>query len=650
MPQRQSGAKLLDFTSVPTAHRSVIKEFSYAMLSGELPPGERRKTVGTIKQIFGCLARFTRWLDRQPPPPGHAARHLADLTGSDLLEFQRVLISAKPNLIGRNNERSAIRMLWHYRDSLTSDRLPFDPQHLQGWSEPYHRPPENRTARIPEPVLGPVLAWSLRFVDDFAADILAADEFWRTHRQRRASPPRRSAGELDLALRTLLDVHIAERRPLPGHQGDINITFLAGRLGCTRTALDRRRSQLDRAAAIAGIAAESVLPTPITAHLDGQPWIEGVNTNQASPTGLSSLARSLQAACYVVIAFLSGMRDCEVKHLRRGCLRTLRDLDGNAYRHVVTSMAFKGERDPGGVEATWVVGAPAARAIEVLHRLQPPDTSLLFAVLPTSQGNKPHTRTSDTAISSATTNDQLAGFLTWINTYCAATGRADTVPDIDGRPVRLTTRQFRRTLAWFIARRPGGAIAGAIAYRHQAIGMFEGYAGTSESGFRAEVESEQALARGEHLLAMIDAHQHDQLAGPAAADAAQRLDGFGDLARFQGVVITDERRLQRLMRREDPAVYPDRYVTCVHKHATALCQQHRDTDGQLRPQLSACKPLSCRNVALTGDNVTAWRDEIDHIDHELDARPTLAPLLAHQLRARRTEITGFLDRHTGHQS
>lgn len=31
--------------------------------------------------------------------------------------------------------------------------------------------------------------------------------------------------------------------------------------------------------------------------------------------------------------------------------------------------------------------------------------------------------------------------------------------------------------------------------------MFEGYAGTSDSGFRAEVEAEQALARGEHLLA-----------------------------------------------------------------------------------------------------------------------------------------------------
>lgn len=54
----------------------------------------------------------------------------------------------------------------------------------------------------------------------------------------------------------------------------------------------------------------------------------------------------------------------------------------------------------------------------------------------------------------------------------------------------------------------GRGYAGAIAYRHLSIQIFEGYAGTSESGFRAEVESEEALARGEYLLAMIDHHDH----------------------------------------------------------------------------------------------------------------------------------------------
>jgi hypothetical protein len=100
------------------------------------------------------------------------------------------------------------------------------------------------------------------------------------------------------------------------------------------------------------------------------------------------------------------------------------------------------------------------------------------------------------------------------------------------------TAEKRRTLAWFIARRPGGSIAGAIAYRHLSIQMFEGYAGTSDSGFRAEVESEQALARGEHLRSMIDRHEHTNLAGPAAAEATRRLEQLGKHTHFRGTSPT----------------------------------------------------------------------------------------------------------------
>src|SRR6266700_346401 len=143
-------------------------------------------------------------------------------------------------------------------------------------------------------------------------------------------------------------------------------------------------------------------------------------------------------------------------------------------------------------------------------------------------------------------------------------------PDRVREPLR-ESRQFRRTLAWHIARRPGGVIAGALQYRHQAIQLFEGYAGTSDSGFRAEVESEQAIARGEHLLALIAQHDHGPLTGPAADEALRRLEELGERQRLAGQVVTDPRRLQRLMQRHDPAVYPGKYVTCVHSHAKALC-------------------------------------------------------------------------------
>ncbi|MHC0429663.1 hypothetical protein ACX6XY_05655 [Streptomyces sp. O3] len=172
----------------------------------------------------------------------------------------------------------------------------------------------------------------------------------------------------------------------------------------------------------------------------------------------------------------------------------------------------------------------------------------------------------------------------------------------------------------------------------------EGYAGTSDSGFRAEVESEQALARGEHLLAMTDAHEHTSLSGPSAEEAARRLEEFGDRARFGGTIVIDRLRLKRLMERGDPAVYPGTYVTCIHDHAKALCRPRRDTAGRDRPDLGTCRPLQCRNVALTTDSADAWRKEIDRIDERLSA-PPLPPLLEHQLRERRDELVRFLGRH-----
>lgn len=199
-------------------------------------------------------------------------------------------------------------------------------------------------------------------------------------------------------------------------------------------------------------------------------------------------------------------------------------------------------------------------------------------------------------------------------------------------------------MAWFIARRPGGVIAGALAYRHHCVQVFEGYAGTSESGFRAEVESEQALARGQHLMASIDAHQYTQFTGPAAGEAASRLEEFGERAGFGGKVVLDDRRLRRRMTRHDPAVYPGEYVTCVHDHSKALCEKARSRRSEGLPDHGGCKPLACRNVALTPDNIASWHSEIDKITERLAARPPLPPLLRHLLEDRRTEITAFLDR------
>ncbi|WP_034087299.1 hypothetical protein [Streptacidiphilus albus] len=626
---------ILDFTLIPAAHRQVAKELCYAMLSGTVPAAETRPAVGTVRTAFTQYVRFLRWAaDRAP--------RLDALTGNDLEDFQRFLVKTLPTSGARQGARAGVRKFWLWRDVLPSGALRFDPKHIDGWTEPTHGAYENATARIPEEVLGPLFVWAMRFIDEFSTDIVAADRQWRT-------PPPSSTelhtyGHLQILLRAWLDERIAAGEPLPAWRGKTSTTAIADALGRNRISLARYGHMIDQAAAIVGTTPQTISDEPILARLDGEPWIAVILADHTERDSLAALARLLQDACYLVLAFLSGARDSEIKHLKRGNLTTERDADGTTYRWKMHSLAFKAEDDPAGVPATWNIGEPAARAIAILERLQPPGTDYLFARLEHSPGVKPDAISQ--VLTSGTTNARLNAFATWVNDYCRRHSRTDGIPLVNQQPFHLKNSQFRRTLAWFIARRPGGVIAGALAYRHHCIQVFEGYAGTSESGFRAEVESEQALARGEHLMAAIDAHEHTQLTGPAAEEAARRLESLGERARFQGTVVLDDNRLRRLMAKHDPAVYPGQYITCVHDHAKALCERARHRRSEGLPDHGGCKPLACRNVALTPENTAAWQREIDRITRRLATRPTLPPLLRHRLEARRTEITAFLTENT----
>lgn len=88
----------------------------------------------------------------------------------------------------------------------------------------------------------------------------------------------------------------------------------------------------------------------------------------------------------------------------------------------------------------------------------------------------------------------------------------------DGKPLKITTRQFRRTLAWHIANRPFGTIAGMIQYKYASVAAFEGYAGSSHSGFQRQVEQEHRYGQSDDILEYFDAHEiGDTFGGPAAS-------------------------------------------------------------------------------------------------------------------------------------
>jgi len=72
----------------------------------------------------------------------------------------------------------------------------------------------------------------------------------------------------------------------------------------------------------------------------------------------------------------------------------------------------------------------------------------------------------------------------------------------------------------------------------------------------------------------------------------------------------------------------------------ALCLHRRRSST---PITADCKPLTCRNVALTTDNIAALQEGISGIDEHLRHRPPLLPpLLQARLTDRRNSIAEFL--------
>jgi hypothetical protein len=125
-------------------------------------------------------------------------------------------------------------------------------------------------------------------------------------------------------------------------------------------------------------------------------------------------------------------------------------------------------------------------------------TDTLWPVLETGRARKTH-------LSSEIVR-ALNAFRDHVNAELVHKDLTNAIPTMhEGEPFKITTRQFRRTLAWHIANRPFGTIAGMIQYKHASVAAFEGYAGSSHSGFQRQVEQEHRIGHLDDILEYFDA-------------------------------------------------------------------------------------------------------------------------------------------------
>jgi hypothetical protein len=304
-----------------------------------------------------------------------------------------------------------------------------------------------------------------------------------------------------------------------------------------------------------------------------------------------------------VCAYLTGMRDCEVQAMRSGCLSLTRSADGVVERRRVRSVAYKTKART-GEPAEWVTIALVADAIRVLEPLSARAVAArggntLWPVLSLKAGTKAHV--------SAEIVRQLNAYRDHLNALFGAENAPVIPPVPDGAPWRITTRQFRRTIAWHIANRPFGTIAGMIQYKHASVAAFECYAGSSKSGFRAEVEAQRALGQIDDILDYFDDRRAGgSPAGPAGPRIAKALDAAADTLGPLPAMIADRARLRTLLASLARTLHAGPLADCFFDPSTALCLKRSSVSDRRRPLIALCEPTRCPNACLSARHRPVW--------------------------------------------
>ncbi len=340
--------------------RLAAKEYLYARLTIK-HPRYRLLAITGMKNEYYPLRRFFTYLDTV-----WEGVRLADVTQTMLDAY---LLFCRQGKKGQRVTASAVQdnilipiKLAAYRTAFSTDALALDP--WKGKSAQYvagaDRSDENTTPRIPEVVLGPLIQWALFYVQMAAKDILAARAELAGYHQAlpRATTPSRRA-----RLEAWITARRAAGRGLPANEvrfqhhykepasalNGVNCRLIGQMAGVSQINDRFLRPLVEQAAAEMGLEPGG-MDTLISCHpTTQQPWRE-----RFSPLSLHHEEYMLVAACYIVCAYLSGMRVSEIMQLQRGCHFTETTADGLITRHKLRGTTFK-DHGRRGIPATWVV-------------------------------------------------------------------------------------------------------------------------------------------------------------------------------------------------------------------------------------------------------------------------------------------------------
>lgn len=652
--QTVSGTLSIAFDTFPPRYVATAKRLIWASINKPTPVEDLERSSAARSQLAPAtvctFARFLRqWMTWLAEKDIYEFSAVTDDVYDEYAEHLKRHRGSRENV---GNMLFAVTRAWLYAPYLPeADRLarpPWENSHLGRTSVlgPANWSSENKTTPIHPQTMAGLLVWALRFVTDFSDDILAAKSLKATPRD---APPSLQALTPSQRFRAYVQQRRQESQTLPGwvapnrpHMRSLAKGFIGWQLG-----LSLEDTKVINTQSLVGnltLSEEAHLPMPITGSIEGTDWTPAINFYE-----VEELCRHLATAAFVVVAYLTGMRGEECRALERGCCRPLTDPTSGQLHYRIHGRTFKGALDqsgnaiPAGVERQqpWLAIAPVAKAVAVMEALNP-SSRLLFPIEAFSLW--PCTVNDGKAVHTRMVGDRIQDLIDWSNHAAARLKRPHEAIPADPEE-SVTVTRFRRTLAWFIYRKPGGRVALGVQYGHLRGYTTDGYGSRVASGLRDVFPMEEALARADYLE---DAHQRlengEQVSGPAADRYTQAIRLFD--RQFRGRYMSNK---QAAALRANPQlrIYnnPQQFVTCCYDQAKALCHPDRQvTASQHRsPDVSHCQP-GCGNIARTDQNVAQIRDAI--VQHKAEiASPTTPVPLRGRLEQRVTALQAIVDEH-----
>jgi hypothetical protein len=308
-------ARSMNFDTFPDCYRATAKRLIWACINlatpvEDLDRGTATRTRLSPASMIGYsffLRAWMRWIAEQ------GVTELCQVTEHHFEQYAALVRSLGLDRASQANRLFAITRAWLYAPYLPEEDRLTRPTWEGGdgranvlgqanWSA------ENRTPPIHPQTMSALLVWSMRFVNDFSDDILAAKALKET-------PQNPGSGLASLAPYQRFVAYLRQRqqscgtipgwnRPQEGGTRCIATAYIAWQLGLP-TKCARSMALSKRAVGLTPIE-EAVLPLEITGTIDNEPWLQTINFYD-----VDKLCRLLATASFVVVAYLTGMRGDE---------------------------------------------------------------------------------------------------------------------------------------------------------------------------------------------------------------------------------------------------------------------------------------------------------------------------------------------------